>query len=112
MIAQARSLVLHGIGEFLGDCSLSLFVSESEVSHPLSVLRILLDKGTFVIGLLVHGLSSWLLISWSLLSIWVCLDGCMNFLINILAGLSFGGGQAFFPLREVAFEFSWVFLLH
>jgi hypothetical protein len=80
-----------------GNSDLSFLVGESEMSDPLSALGVLLDKALS----LGDNLSNWLCVSSLLLSVWVGKDGCVNLLVELLAGLDLVGGDAFVPLGEL-----------
>jgi len=56
-------------------------------------------------------LSGWLSSSLDWLSLWGLLDGSVDLLVDILAGLSLHGGEAFLPLRELDLELGWGLLL-
>ena len=94
----------HGFLEFLLDSSLSLLVGESVVSKPL----LLGVRKVFTLG---DDLSNWLVGLLLNLSIWVLIDGSVDLLVDILAGLSLVGGEALLPLRELGLELGWSLLL-
>lgn len=93
--------------ELLGNSSFSLLSGELEFSEPLSSLGI----GEDSLWTILDDLLGWLLVSSSLLPVWVSNDGLMNLLVEILTGLDLVGSEAFLPSGELSIELSWVLLL-
>ena len=98
--------IIHGGSEFGLYSSLSVSGGNSEVSDPFSSLGVLLDESlassNSLSGMLGNGL---------LLSVWVGVDGSVDFLVNILASLCLGSSEALFPLGELSLEFSGIIFL-
>lgn len=93
--------------EFLGNSESSLLGGESSVSDPLVTLGVLEDG----LVTLLEDLSSWVLVSSSLHSVWVGKNLLVDLLVEFLVGLNLGGGKGLLPLAELSLELLWVFLL-
>ncbi len=108
MIIISLGSTLGEVLELLGNSKLSVLVGESEVSEPLSALGVLVNSGS-TWG---QNLLSWLLVSGNHLSVWVSNDGGVNLLVEILASLCLGIGEALVPVGEMSLELLGVLLLH